>query len=114
MTNWQSGLPPEYLVQAVPPERFERFADQPAHAAKTRGYAADGQLCYYRHAYSRTSPVLDEEDCFGEDESYYEEVIAWRLAGGLWLTRCYRAGEAGRCGARLVAPEYRVAEACPV
>lgn len=113
MVPWQTGLPPEYHGQAVPPQRFENFADLPAHATKTRGYAADGQLSYYRHAYSRTCPVLDEEDCFAEDESYYEEVIAWRLAGGGWLTRRYQAGEAGRCGARLVAPTYGIADACP-
>lgn len=108
--HWEKGLPLQYLGAVVAPRLLERFEDEPAHARKCLGYDGEGTTCYYRHAYSRTGLWLDEEDCFHEEENYYEEVIAWRLENGNWLVRRYEAGEEGQCKQRLYSPSYAIVD----
>ena len=112
--EWNKGLPEQYAAAVIAPFSFEHFEDDLASARKFRGFDTSGCMCYYRHAYSRTAPRLDDEDCFHESETYYEEVIAWRLENGSWLVRRYEAsGEEGHCGRRLAAPSYAVVDAVP-
>jgi hypothetical protein len=108
--HWEKGLPRQYAATAVRPRLFERYEDLPAHARKFLGYDGEGRLCYYRHAYSHAGLWLDEEDCFHEDEAYYEEAIAWRLENGSWLVRRYEAGEEGLCSRRLAPPSYAIVD----
>lgn len=113
MTSWQTGLPPEYQMEAVPPLRFENFRDEEARAEKVLGYDNRGEVCYYRHAYSLRSDFLDDDDLYGENEVFFEIVTAWRQPDGRWLTCLRQGGEQGSCGDRLRAPSYAMADERP-
>lgn len=108
---WTRGLPPQYRANAVLPCHFERFEDSDARAYRMRGFDSGGGVCYYAHAYALTHPVLDEEDCFFDEESCREEITAWRLANGNWLVRRYSGGEQGACAARTAPPSYVLVDA---
>lgn len=107
---WTQGLPPQYHANTIAPQYFERFEDEEAHAQRVRGFDDCGGVCYYAHAYAFTHPVVDEEDCFFDEESYREEVTAWRLNNGSWLVRRYTGGEQGTCQMRTSPPSYVVVD----
>ncbi|NNM82163.1 MAG: hypothetical protein HKL98_06140 [Burkholderiales bacterium] len=109
--TWDETLPVAYLGKAFAPVRFEQFEDADARSSRSIGYDAVGACCYYRHFFCLTRVVLEEDDLFGEEESFYEEVIAWKLANGKWLKRTERGGNA--CGCSGGHPVYETGDHRP-
>ncbi|MBY0578849.1 MAG: hypothetical protein K2P57_07360 [Burkholderiales bacterium] len=105
---WNEHLPQQYLDQALEPVSFERFEEPEAMAVKCMGYDNLRQCCFYRHQFSLTRAVMDEDESFHEEETYFEEVRAWRLENGKWLRRTITGGEAGDCRSRLLNPVYEI------
>ena len=105
--GWMIDLPEEYLRETQAPQRYESF-EQPdmPRTYKILGYDGNGECCYYLHRYALNRVLLDDDDNFYEEESYFEEVKAWRLASGAWLSRNIRAGGTGDCRARSMEPDY--------
>ncbi|MDA8384562.1 MAG: nitrogen fixation protein NifQ [Betaproteobacteria bacterium] len=112
--GWLIDLPEEYLRETQAPQRYESF-EQPdmPRTYKILGYDANGECCYYLHRYALSRVLLDDDDNFYEEESYFEEVKAWRLASGVWLSRNIRAGGVGDCRARSMEPDYSLLPSRP-
>ncbi|OGU24165.1 MAG: hypothetical protein A2580_14495 [Hydrogenophilales bacterium RIFOXYD1_FULL_62_11] len=108
LPDWLVDVPDAYRAQLSVPFRHERFEDEPSRAYKILGYDRSGECCYYRHHYELTQVALDDEDNFYEEQAYFEEVKAWRLMSGEWLSRTTRGGQAGDCRERSLQPEYAV------
>jgi nitrogen fixation protein NifQ len=108
LPDWVMDVPDEYRAQVSAPYHHERFDDEPSRAYKILGYDRNGECCYYRHQYALTEVALDDEDNFYEEQAYFEEVKAWRLASGAWLSCTTRAGRAGDCRDHTLRPEYAV------
>ena len=106
--DWLQDLPDEYHAQVASPRRYERFEEDSLQAHKILGYDQNGECCYHRHRYALTREVLDDEDNFYEEEAYFEDVKAWRLAGGVWLSRTIQAGQVGDCRDRSLRPGYAI------
>ena len=106
---WDEYLPAEYRDQSMTPVSFERFEDPGARAMKYLGYDGRRQCCFYRHQFILTRAVMDEDESFSEEETYFEEVRAWRLRNGTWLRRTTTRGPAGDCRRRLSRPLYEIA-----
>lgn len=113
LPDWFLDVPDEYRAQVSAPFRHERFDDEPSRAYKILGYDRNGECCYYRHQYELTQVAFDDEDNFYEEQAYFEEVKAWRLESGAWLSRTTRAGQAGECRDRTPCPEYAVVSERP-
>jgi hypothetical protein len=92
------------------PFRHERFDDETSQAYKNKilGYDRNGECCYYRHQYALTQAALDDDDNFYEEQAYFEEVKAWRLASGNWLSRTTRAGQTGDCRERTLRSDHAI------
>lgn len=105
---WDEHLPAQYLGLALIPVVFERFDEPEAQAVKCMGYNSLKQCCFYRHQFTLTRAVMDEDESFHEEETYFEEVRAWRLENGSWLRRTVTGGEAGNCRSRNLRPVYEI------
>ncbi len=105
---WDEYLPAEYLDQSTVPVSFERFEDPEAQAVKYLGYDGRMQCCFYRHQFVLTRAVMEEDESFSEEETYFEEVLAWRIRNGTWLCRTTTRGAAGDCRRRLSHPQYEI------
>ena len=112
--GWMIDLPEEYLPEIQAPQRYESF-EQPdvPRAYKILGYDGKGECCYYLHRYALNRVLLDDEDNFYEEESYFEEVKAWRLSSGVWLSRNVSVGRAGDCLGRSLRPDYAILPSRP-
>ena len=103
-----SGLPPSLLPTGVPeemageilivPTRFEYFEEPSARAEKVLGYDVFGHCCYSHHEYALTRYLLDDDDIFYEEVSFYEMQTAWLLESGQWLCRIFSWFGMGHCG----------------
>lgn len=114
LPGWVLDLPDEYRAEATAPQRYESFAEEESpRACKVLGYDHNGECCYYLHRYALTRVAVDDEDNFYEEEAYFEEVKAWRLAGGAWLRRTVQAGQAGDCRDRSLRSGYAVVPGRP-
>jgi CxxC motif-containing protein (DUF1111 family) len=113
LPDWTKDLPFEYSGKVVIPVRFECFEEPSAHARKVLGNDRHGRCCYYHHQYSLMREVVDDEDNFYQEEAYWEEISAWRLAGGNWLQRSISSGNAGSCRDRKLAVRYKVVSTRP-
>lgn len=109
--DWNRGLPDDYSGAVVMPVRFERFEEPSALAERVFGYDGENQCSYYRHRHTLTREVLDDEDNFYSERAYSEEVLAWRLASGVWLRCSATAGGAGECRDRRL--EYAITPVRP-
>ncbi len=105
---WDKYLPAEYLEHSMTPVSFERFDEPGVQAVKHLGYDGKMQCCFYRHQFTLTQAVMDEDESFSEEETYFEEVLAWRLKNGTWLRRTTTRGPAGNCRRRLSHPLYEI------
>ena len=105
---WDEYLPAEYRDHAMIPISFERFEEPGARAFKYLGYDGSMQCCFYRHQFTLTRAIMDEDESFGEEETYFEEVRAWRLRSGVWLCRTTIGGPAGGCRRRLSRSVYEI------
>lgn len=110
---WDEFIPAEYLEQVMTPLDFECFEEPEARAMKYLGYDDRKKCCFYRHQFTLTRAVMDEDGIFHEEESFFEEVRAWRLENGSWLRRTVRGDGAGDCRTRLFRPAYEIVSERP-
>ncbi len=111
---WDEHLPDEYLEGVIRPVRFERFEEPEADAMKCMGYDGDNECCFYRHQFSLSREILEEDETFiFEEKVYFEEVRAWRLSEGGWLCRTLKREATRDCRKRIVQPVYEVLAARP-
>ncbi|MDA8328517.1 MAG: hypothetical protein M0Z83_06055 [Betaproteobacteria bacterium] len=103
-----SGLLPNLLPIDAPEDvagetlivatRFEHFEEPSARAEKMLGYDSQGRCCYSHHEYALTRYLLDDNDIFYEEVSFYEMQTAWLLESGQWLSRVFSWFGMGHCG----------------
>lgn len=84
--EWQKGLPVEWQAAAIAPLCFSSHREYELPASRTLGHGEEGDVCYYRHTYILSALCSDDDEEFYEAIAYGEEVEAWRLRDGRWLT----------------------------
>lgn len=82
---WDRRLPAALRDSVRVPQRFESHEDASARSRKLIGFDANGERCFYRHAFIVTELRFDVDEWPLELPIYWEQVDAWRLADGRWL-----------------------------
>lgn len=108
---WDEALPEEYRARIDTPVYFEKFVDEDARSEKTHGFDEFGEKCYYRHAFLLTCIRSDDDEIYYESRTFAQEVAAWRLSSGGWLSCTQNAPRQDEC--KQSSPVYRLQEEAP-
>ncbi len=82
---WLSNLPSEWQVAVDRPLYFRQYLEYEMQAERTVGYDQDDRPCYISHHYTLTRQAADCDGEFVEQNTYSEEMAAWRLRDERWL-----------------------------
>lgn len=95
------------------PVRIETHSDPGAHARKDLGFDEQGLRCYYRHEFVVFEERFDADEWPVRVAIYHEELEAWRLDDGRWLSRRSHCDNPDACSPKYVQVPLAFSRDCP-
>lgn len=103
--HWENHLPEAYRTDVIEPVMLERFREPSSNSERIFGLDADGERCFYYHAFTLTDERFDIDEMPVLVDVYYERVVSWKLRNGSWLRIKAHVDQLERCNKQMTTQE---------